>query len=84
LMAHRYYEKMEESGVKFQKPLDWDYIIKNDTLVTDPPYMLNSLRDLLKVLSMDGSKRLSILGSSVLQQLMELLSSRPKEVEEST
>lgn len=76
LMAHLYYEKMKESGVKFQKPLDWDHIIASDTLVTDPPYMLNSLRELLKVLSMDSSKRLSILGNSVLHQLMELLSSR--------
>lgn len=79
LMAHLYYEKMKENGVKFQKPLDWDHIIASDTLITDPPYMLNSLRELLKVLSMDGSKRLSILGNSVLNQLMELLSSRPKE-----
>ncbi len=79
LMAHLYYEKMEEHGVTFQKPLDWDRIIASDTLVTNPPYMLNSLRDLLKVLSMDGTKRLSILGNSVLDQLMELLSSRSKE-----
>lgn len=84
LMAHLYYEKMKETGVKFQKPLDWDYIIENDTLVTDPPYMLNSLKDLLKVLSMGRTKRLSILGNSVLHQLMELLSSRPKEAKEST
>lgn len=79
LMAHLYYEKMRESGVRFQKKLDWDYIIANDTLVTDPPYMLNSLRELLKVLSMDSSKRLSILGNSVLHQLMTLLSSRGNE-----
>jgi hypothetical protein len=76
LMAHLYYEKMQDHGVKFHKPLDWDSIIASDTLVTDPPYMLNSLRDLLKVLSMGGTKRLSILGNSVLHQLMELLSSR--------
>jgi hypothetical protein len=76
LMAHLYYQTMEEHGVQFQKSLDWDHIIDSDTLVTDPPYMLNSLRQLLKVLSMDGSKRLSILGNSILHQLMELLSSR--------
>lgn len=79
LMAHLYYEKMEEHGVQFQKPLDWDHIIASDTLVTDPPYMLHSLRELLKILSMDSSKRLSILGNSVLHQLMELLSSRGNE-----
>lgn len=84
LMAHLYYEKMKEEGVNFQKFLDWDHIISNDTLVTDPPYMLNSLRELLKVLSMDGSKRLSILGNSILDQLMDLLSSRPKETPETT
>lgn len=84
LMAHLYYEKMRQNGVKFQKPLDWDHIIQSDTLVTDPPQILNSLRELLKVLSMDGSKRLSILGNSILHQLMELLSSRPKEAEETS
>ncbi|MCW9707080.1 hypothetical protein [Fodinibius salsisoli] len=80
LMAHLYYETMEEHGVQFQKKLDWDHIIANDTLVTNPPYMLNSLRQLLKVLSMDGSKRLSILGNSILNQLMELLSSRSNRI----
>lgn len=83
LMAHLYYETMEDHGVQFQKSLDWDHIIASDTLVTDPPYMLNSLRQLLKVLSMDGSKRLSILGNSVLHQLMELLSSRRNKVQKS-
>lgn len=83
LMAHLYYEKMKQTGVRFQKPLNWEHIIANDSLVTNPPYILNSLRALLKVLSMDGSKRLSILGNSVLNQLMELLSSRPKETEPS-
>lgn len=76
LMAHLYYETMEDNGVQFQKPLDWDHIIASDTLVTDPPYMLNSLRKLLKILSMEGSKRLSTIGNSILHQLMELLSSR--------
>lgn len=76
LMAHLYYEKMKENGVTFQRKLDWDHIIASDTLVTNPPYMLNSLRELLKVLSMDSSKRLSILGNSILHQLMSLLSSR--------
>lgn len=79
LMAHLYYEKMKESGVQFHKKLDWDHIIQNDTLVTNPPFMLNSLRELLKVLSMGGSKRLSILGSGILNQLMRLLSSRRNE-----
>lgn len=83
LMAHLYYQKMEEHGVQFARKLDWDHIIDSDTLLTDPPLMLNSLRELLKVLSMDGTKRLSILGNSVLNQLMELLSSRPKEEIES-
>lgn len=82
LMAHLYFETMKKNGVQFQKSLDWDHIIKSDTLVTDPPYMLNSLRQLLKILSMDGSKRLSILGNGILHQLMELLSSRGNKAEE--
>lgn len=83
LMAHLYYQTMQDHGVQFQKSLDWDHIIASDTLVTDPPYMLHSLRQLLKVLSMDGSKRLSILGNGILHQLMELLSSRRNRVDTS-
>lgn len=76
LMAQAYYDAMEENGVKFQKPLDWDYIIENDTLVTDPPHLLVELRKLLRFLSLDRQERFSLLGQNVLHQVLQLFSQR--------
>ncbi len=52
LIAYLYKETMENHGIEFDKPLDWDYIIKSDTLVTDPPYLLVELRNFLRFLSL--------------------------------
>lgn len=84
LIAHTYYETMENHGVTFGKPLDWEYIIKNDTLVTDPPYLLIELRNLLRFLSMGRQERFLRIGSGLLHQLMEVFSprSRKSKVEE--
>ncbi|NGP75412.1 hypothetical protein G3570_02120 [Balneolaceae bacterium YR4-1] len=71
LIAHVYYETMEHHGVKFQKPLDWNNIINNDSLVTNPPYLLVELRNLLRFLSMGRQERFLRIGTGLLQQLME-------------
>ena len=76
LVAHVYYETMERHGIEFQKPLDWDHIIASDTLVTDPPYLLVELKNLLRFLSMERQRKLSILGNGILHQLMKLISPR--------
>lgn len=76
LIAHTYYETMSNHGVKFQKPLDWDYIIQNDTLITDPPYLLVELRNLLRFLSMGRQERFLRIGSGLLHQLMEIFTQR--------
>lgn len=76
LIAHVYYKTMQENGIVFQKPLDWDSIIENDTLVTDPPYLLVELKNLLRFLSQQRKKKFSIIGSGLLHQLMKLISPR--------
>ncbi|MDZ7695196.1 MAG: hypothetical protein U5K69_29445 [Balneolaceae bacterium] len=78
LMAHVYYQTMEEHGIEFQKPLDWDYIIEHDTLVTNPPYLLTELRQLLRFLSLGRNEKITMIGKSVLGQLMQLFSPRSR------
>jgi len=81
LMAHVYYETMKKNGVKFDRPLNWDYIIENDTLVTDPPYLLVELKDLLRFLSLGRQEKITKIGKSVLGQLMDAFSQRKKVAE---
>ncbi len=83
LMAHVYYETMEDHGVEFDRPLDWDYIIENDTLVTNPPHLLAELRQLLRFLSLGRQEKITKLGKSVLGQLMQAFSPRRRAKTES-
>lgn len=78
LMAHIYYETMKDHGVEFARPLDWDHIIAQDTLVTDPPYLLVELRKLLRFLSLGRHEKITRLSKSVLGQLMDLFSPRKR------
>jgi hypothetical protein len=82
LTAHVYYQTMQEHGIRFDRPLDWDYIIQNDTLVTNPPYLLVELRKVLRLLSLGHQERLARIGNGVLKQLMSLFSQQTKPVEE--
>jgi len=76
LIAHLYKETMEKHGVEFQRPLDWDHIIKSDSLVTSPPYVLVELRKFLRFLSMGRQEKLSVVGNSLLNELMDIFSDR--------
>jgi len=76
LIAHIYRKTMKNNGISFDKPLDWDFIIENDTLVTNPPYLLIELRDLLRFLSLDRQHKLSTVGNGLLNQLMNVFSPR--------
>lgn len=76
LIAHVYRQTMEKHGIDFDKPLDWDHIIANDTLVTDPPFLLVELRNLLRFLSLDRQHKLSMVGNGLLNQLMNVFSAR--------
>ena len=82
LIAHIYKETMEEAGITFDKPLNWDHIISSDTLVTDPPYLLVELRNFLRFLSMGRQEQLSVVGSGLLNQMMNLFSQRDKTPED--
>ena len=77
LIANMYQNSMVKRGVKFDKPFDWDYVIENDTLVTDPPPLLHNLRLLLRFLAMGRQERLTFLGKNVLELLLESFSPRP-------
>lgn len=79
LIAHLYKQTMEEHGIWFDKPLDWDYIIKSDTLVTNPPYMLVELRNFLRFLSLGRQEKLSVFGNGLLNQLMDIFSARDRD-----
>jgi len=82
LIAHIYKQTMEEAGIHFDKPLDWDHIISSDTLITDPPYLLVELKNFLRFLSLGRQEKLSVVGNGLLNQMMRLFSQRdgtPKE-----
>jgi hypothetical protein len=78
LIANIYKMHMEKHDVTFEKPFDWDFVIENETLVTDPPPMLHNLRLLLRFLAMSHQERLTFFGKNVLESLLETFSSRPE------
>lgn len=74
LMANTYREVMRQAGTKFQKPIDWDLIISEDSLVTDPPALLSELRLVLRYLAMGGQERFLKMGKGLFSQLLEMVS----------
>lgn len=78
LIANIYKMTMEKRGVKFEKPIDWDFIIENETLVTNPPPLMKDLRLLLKFLALGRQERITFLGKNLLQLVLEAFSSRPE------
>lgn len=78
LMANIYMESMKKAGVKFQHKLDWDYIIAQDSLLTNPPVLLKELREVLRYLGMGNQERFFHLGKDVLTQTLEMFSDRKK------
>lgn len=77
LIAHIYKQTMEKNGIKFDRPLNWKRIISNDTLITDPPFLLVELRNLLRFLTLGRQEKLSVVGNGLLNQLMNIFSARP-------
>lgn len=78
LIANIYKITMEEYDVEFENPIDWKFIIENETLVTDPPPLMKDLRLLLKFLSLGRQERITFLGKNLLQMVLEAFSSRPE------
>lgn len=78
LVANMFKMSMEKHGVKFEHPIDWDFVIENETLVTDPPALMHNLRLLLRVLALGNQERVMLIGKNLLQQMVEAFSSRPE------
>ncbi len=78
LMAGVYYQTMVQAGVRFQKRLNWDRIIAEDTLITDPPVFLQELRSVLGFLALGHQERFLKLGKSLLTQVLEHVSTGEK------
>ena len=76
LMAELFRDVMEVAGVEFRKPLNWNRIIEEDRLTTQPPLLLAELRNVLRILSMGRRERLTELGANILPEVMELFSFR--------
>jgi len=76
LIANIYKESMERKGVEFSSDIDWKFVIENETLVTHPPLLLNDLRLLLRFLALGRGERLTKISQNVLQNVLELFSSR--------
>lgn len=71
LIANIYQEVMEKHGVNFGKPFDWDFVIENETLVTDPPMLMRDLRLLLRFLALGRNEKFTMIGKNLLQQVLE-------------
>lgn len=78
LIANIYRMSMEKHGVKFEHPIDWDFVIEHETLVTDPPLLMHDLRLLLRFLALGNQERVMLFGKNLLQQVVEVFSSRPE------
>ncbi|WP_245212705.1 hypothetical protein [Rhodohalobacter sp. SW132] len=77
LIANIYKQFMEKEGVQFDGKIDWDFIIENETLVTNPPLLMNNLRLMLRFLALSRGERFTKIGQNVLQEVLEMFSSRP-------
>lgn len=71
LMANNYRTIMKRAGVSFQKTIDWDYAIQEDTLVTYPPELLGELRLALNFLSIGNQEMIYKMGKSVFNELFD-------------
>ncbi|MEX0608583.1 MAG: hypothetical protein WD016_00345 [Balneolaceae bacterium] len=76
LMANVYFQTMRQAGVNFEKPINWDLVVAEDSLVTNPPLMLRELRFVLRYLAMGNQERFFSLGKNILAQAINLLSPR--------
>lgn len=78
LIANIYKTHMEKQGVHFDRQIDWNFIIENETLVTDPPPLLYNLRLLLRWMAMGNQEKMMFVGKNMLEQMLEVFSASPK------
>ena len=76
LMASGFMNLMQKNGVKFKNSLDWDFIINNDTLLTEPPVLLKDMRTVLAFFSSDYSSMFSKLGSNLFREVTSIFGGR--------
>jgi hypothetical protein len=76
LMANVYLKTMAKAGVKFQRSIDWDEVVREDTLISNPPKLLGELRYVLRLLAMGNQERFYNFGKNILGQAMDLVSPR--------
>ncbi len=76
LMANVYLKTMAKAGVKFQRSIDWEEVVTEDSLVSDPPKLLAELRYVLRFLAMGNQERFLNFSKNILSQAMELVSPR--------
>lgn len=80
LMAHTFVETMKHAGVKFQRDINWDLVVTEDTLVNQPPILLRELKQVLSYLAMGHQERFMNIGKSLLTLMMQSFSSSQKEI----
>lgn len=78
LIANIYKMSMEKHGVQFDHDIDWDFVIENETLITDPPKLLHNLKLLLRFLAVGRQEKVMMFGKGLLQEMVEIFSSSPK------
>lgn len=76
LMANVYLKTMARAGVKFERGIDWDEVVAEDTLVNNPPALLAELRMVLRMLAMNHQERIFSVSKNILSQVMEIVSPR--------
>ncbi len=79
LMANVYLKTMAKAGVKFQRSINWDEVVREDTLVSNPPALLGELRLVLRFLAMGNQEKFLSFGKNILGQAMHLVSPRHTE-----
>jgi hypothetical protein len=76
LMANVYLKTMARAGVKFQHSIDWEEVVREDSLISNPPKLLAELRMVLRFLAMNHQEKVFSISKNVLSQVMELVSPR--------
>lgn len=79
LMANVYLNTMVKAGVKFQHPIDWERVVREDTLISNPPVLLRELRHVLRFLAMGRQERFLNFSKNILGQAMNTVSPRERE-----
>jgi len=74
MIAHLFMDSMKKAGVTFERELDWDTVLKRDTLLTQPPQLLRQMETVMNILSSGYKTIFTKLTNNVLQELLQLFS----------